>query len=189
MTAQSEARDGAWIAVQVRPGAERAVSRSLRTRGYVDFLPLYKPQQLWNIPSDTSVVPEKVLFPGYVFCRFIQAPAFRIVEIPGVVRLVGFNRKVAAIPDEEIDAISKVIASNTPRKPAPFFQQGEPVEVVNGPLAGVTGTLLRQKGSEWVVICVPLLKNAIAAEINLRDVRPLAADPVERALSRQRTRA
>lgn len=185
MAAILEAHDGAWIAVQVRPRFERAVSGSLQRRGYVEFLPTYTPL-FERTPARAD---GRVLFPGYVFCRYVRFPAFRIVEIPGVVRLVGFGNKVALIPDQEIEDIRKIVASGADSRVVPFIREGERIEVVNGPLKGVTGVLSRLKSRDCVVISVPLLSRSVAAEVNLRDVRPIARDPVEHALSQRRPAA
>jgi len=180
-----EAHDGAWIAVQVRPGFERAVSGSLQRRGYVEFLPTYKP--LYE--RTAARAGGRVLFPGYVFCRYVRFPAFRIVEIPGVVRLVGFGNKVALIPDQEIDDIRKIVASGADSRVIPFIREGEQIEVVSGPLKGVIGVLAWLKRTDCVVISVPLLSRSVAVEVSLRDVRPIARDPVEHALSQRRPAA
>ncbi len=172
MAVGCEAQDGSWIAVQVRPGIERTVSRSLQLRGYVDFLPSYPISH-----SKKSHEAGTVLFPGYVFCQYLRHPCFRIVEIPGVVRLVGFGNKVVAIPDEEIESIRHVVESNARSKPVPFFQTGQRVLVVNGPLSGVKGVLLRQERGPWVVVSIPLLNRAVAVEVRIDDVRPLLSDP------------
>jgi transcription antitermination factor NusG len=185
MVAIREAHEGAWVAVQVRAGFERPVSVALQTRGYVEFVPTYTPRYQRAAPRQGW----RVLFPGYVFCRYIRFPAFRIVEIPGVVRLVGFGNKVALIPDEEIEDIRKIVASDAATRVIPPIPEGGRIEVVNGPLKGVTGVLSRHKSKDWVVISVSLLSRSVAVEVNRGDVRPLAPEPVEQALSQRRPAA
>src|SRR5262245_35513265 len=87
-----------WVAVQVHAGAERSVSRSLAVRGYESFLPLCKTVAK---RSGCILVSDKPLFPSYVFCRYMPNPSFRIVEAPGVIRIVGIKNRPSPIPDEQ----------------------------------------------------------------------------------------
>jgi transcription antitermination factor NusG len=162
-----EAHNGSWIAVQVQPTRETAVDRSLRSRGYDTFLPLGE-------SGDETPVrrarPEKALFPGYVFCKFVSQPSSRIVEAPGVIRLVGFNNRIAAVPDEDIEAIRRVVSSSCERKPIELPELGREVRVVSGSLAGLAGHYMRHKRRDWLVLSVPLLSRFVAVEIDLSSV-------------------
>jgi len=100
--ATHELLDGEWIAVQARGGFEETVSEGLQQRGYGQFLPLYQQRRSRGI--QTQMV-DRPLFPGYVFCRYIRVPRYRILAAPGVIRLVGFGNGPISIPDVEIDAI------------------------------------------------------------------------------------
>ena len=102
---QRQMHNGAWIAIQVRCGSEAAVSKSLTVRGYTVFLPTCSGTET------NSKVRRRALFPGYLFCRYLCAPAPRIVEIPSVIRLVSEGQRAAAIPDAEIETIRRIVAS------------------------------------------------------------------------------
>jgi hypothetical protein len=52
-----------WFAFRVRPRHEKQVSISLREKGFVEFLPLYKSKRQW---ADRTKVVEMPLFPGYI---------------------------------------------------------------------------------------------------------------------------
>src|SRR5947209_14081888 len=115
-----------WIAVQVRPRAEKIVTQHLEHRGYDCFLPLRN-----GVP----------LFAGYVFCRFARSARGPLVTTPGVTRIVSFAGVPAVIDDDEIAAIQQALASGLPVTVA-TVQAGDAVSVVHGPLRGVRGTVL-----------------------------------------------
>jgi len=75
-------------AVQARGGFEETVSEGLQQRGYGQFLPCINSADL--VAFKTQMV-DRPLFPGYVFCRYIRVPRYRILAAPGVIRLVGFG--------------------------------------------------------------------------------------------------
>src|SRR5215467_15598312 len=55
-----------WFAVRTATGREKLVSMQLKSKGYEDFLPLYRSRRQW---SDRTKELELPLFPGYLFCR------------------------------------------------------------------------------------------------------------------------
>jgi hypothetical protein len=59
--------DNRWLAVQVRAGWEMRVARSMRRRGYEDFVPSYRQERSW---SDRTITLDIPIFTGYVFIRF-----------------------------------------------------------------------------------------------------------------------
>ena len=82
----------------VRSGFERAVAESLKLHGYAEFLPLCRPLPRFANGRRPNEEAGRVLSPGYVFARYRPWPAPRIVEIPGVSRLVSFDNRIAVIP-------------------------------------------------------------------------------------------
>src|SRR5690242_13176457 len=109
-----ELKDGDWIAVQVRCGSEKTVSEGLQQRGYEQFCPTYVRRRSRGVQMETV---QRPLFPGYVFCRYIRVPRYRILTTPGVIRMVGIGNRVVNIPDCEIDAIRRVVNSGLHSEP------------------------------------------------------------------------
>jgi transcription termination/antitermination protein NusG len=165
---------GRWIAIQVKAGMERLVAEGLRSRGYNEFLPCYQRRTIRR-----SEAREQVLFPGYVFCRYLACPRHRIVEIPGVVRLVGLPKLPIPIPDDEIDAIRRVVESGYYSEPWKCLRIGQPVRVLRGPLVGLRGVLVAVRKGARLIIAVSLLKRAVAAEVDAADTEPIDLLPPE----------
>jgi len=176
-------REGSWIAVQVRSGCEHAVQSGLQQTGYEEFLPTAVVRQSRR---GTVRRVRSALFPGYIFCRYIRYPRFRIVEIPGVIRLVGIGKTPLAIPETEIESIRRVVDSGVFAEPWDHIQTGQTVVVKNGPLKGLRGTFMRRSQTERLIVGVQLLGRAVAVEVNSNDVRPVkspVSEPADLALS------
>lgn len=152
-----------WYAVRTRSNFERTASAVLEGKGYVQYLPLYRLKKRW---SDRIVATELPLFPGYVFCRFDPRQRVPILSTPGVFAIVGFGTEATPIPDEEIDAIERVLQSGLAAGPCPFIREGQRIRIKQGPLQNVEGILLKKK-SEWrMVVSVPMLQRSVCVEID-----------------------
>ena len=158
-----------WFAIAVKPRYEKAVARALRGKNLEEFLPLYREDRAW---SDRVKAVEFPLFTGYVFCRFGSADRFAVLSTPGVTAILGAGAIYAPIPDDEIAAIRKVVNSRVRARPWPYIAPGQMVSIESGPLAGIRGTVLRNKGETCVVVSVELLQRSIAAEVDRGAVQP-----------------
>jgi len=63
--------------------------------------------------------------------------------------------------------------SGAQAQPYPYLAAGEMVQIDCGPLQGLTGIIVRLKGSERLVVSVSLLMRSVAVEIDQNSVRPL----------------
>lgn len=155
-----------WFALTVKPRHEKAAARNLSTKGWEEFLPLYRARRSW---SDRIRVVELPLFPCYVFCRFDPADRFRVLNTPSVASIVRFNNMPAPVDDAAIDSIRTMIRSGLPVQPLAGLRGGRTVRIESGVLRGLQGTLAREKGLWRAVVNVELLHCCVAVEID-RDV-------------------
>jgi transcription antitermination factor NusG len=112
-------------------------------------------------------------FPGYCFARFNSRESLPILKCSGVVSIVAFDGVIAPVPDQEIDAIRKLIASDLQYDPCPLIREGMTVEVVHGPLKGVTGKLLRKGSQARLILSVDLIGQAVCVEVDAADVKAI----------------
>jgi transcription antitermination factor NusG len=175
-----------WFALQVRGRQEVNISENLGSNGYEWFLPLYKSSKRW---SDRIKQVDSPLFPGYVFCRFNPMDRLPILKIPGVIQIVGFNRQLVAVDEEEIRAIQALVASGIPNHPCPYLEVGDKVRIESGPLRGLEGLLVEFQGNHQLVLSVTLLQRSVAVKIDsasVTSVRTTMAPRAERTLSEPR---
>src|SRR6266852_648768 len=159
-----------WYAITVKHQHEQTVQFALTFKGFAALAPTYRARRRW---SDRVLELDLPLFAGYVFCRFPFAERAKVLDTPGVAKVVEFGGNAAEISAEEITAIQTAMASKLPVRPWPYLKPGDRVCVERGPLQGVKGTLLREKGSFQLVIAVELLQRSIAVELEPDMVVPL----------------
>lgn len=157
-----------WYAAYTRAQHEKRVADQLAAREVEHFLPLYVTVRHWK---DRRVQLHLPLFPGYVFVRLALRERLRVLELPGVVRLVGFNGLPAALPDEEIETMRIGLSRLLRTEPYPYLKVGRRVRIVGGPLVGLEGILLRKKGSLRVVVSLDLIQRSIGVDVEAADIK------------------
>jgi transcription antitermination factor NusG len=96
-----------------------------------------------------------------------------MLQVPGVVRLVGFNSAPTPVPDEEIEALRNGLALKVGTTPHPYVTVGRRVKIAFGPLAGLRGILVRNKNDFRVIVSIELIMRSIAVEVDMADVEAI----------------
>src|SRR5258708_33481472 len=150
-----------WFAAYTCANHEKRVVEHFEARAVEHFLPLYASVRRWK---DRRVQLELPLFPGYVFVRIAVGARLRVLEVPGVVRLVGFNGETYPLSDGEIESLRKGIMNGSRIEPHPYLSVGARVRIKSGPLAGVEGSLVREKNADRAVLSPDLIARSAAVE-------------------------
>ena len=159
-----------WYAVRTRSRHEKLVRDRLAGLGVEHLLPTVMRLSQWK---DRKKEIEAPLFSGYCFARFGWPDRLAVQTVSGVVGLVGGGQRPEPIPDEEIDALKLLMASELPYDAHPYLREGMMVEVRRGPLEGVRGILLRKAKRHRLVISIHLIQQAAAVEIDDSEVVPV----------------
>jgi transcription antitermination factor NusG len=159
-----------WYAAYTCANHEKKAAAEISLRGVESFLPLYHAIRNW---SDRRVELEMPLFPGYVFVHLALPDRSKVLQVPGVVRLVGFGGLPAALPDEQIEILRAGLNRRLRAQPHPYLTAGRRVRVKSGPMAGIQGILLRRKGKFRVVVSIVLIQRAVAVDVDSSDVEVL----------------
>ncbi|MGB2677798.1 MAG: UpxY family transcription antiterminator [Candidatus Acidiferrum sp.] len=168
LSALSEAES--WYAIQSCARHEKCIATELERRGVEHFLPLYRSARQWR---DRRVLLDLPLFPGYLFVRLALKEKLKVLQVRGVVRLVGFSGQPYPLPPEEIDALRAGILHGLSVQPHPFLTVGCRVRVMRGPLAGFEGILLRKKKVYRVVLSLSLIAQSATVEVSATDVQSI----------------
>lgn len=158
-----------WYAVSTRSRHEKMVRDRLLGIGVEPFLPLTRKLNQW---SDRKVWTLSPLFSGYCFARFSLSNSHTVLQMPGVVRIVG-SVMPEVIPDEELAVMMKMAECERSMEPHSYFSVGEWVEVVRGPLAGLRGQLLRKANHNCLLLRVHLIQQAATVHIDISEVVPV----------------
>ena len=146
---------------KIEPG--KLVAAILDSKGYEQYLPLYRRRRRW---SDRVVTTEVPLFPGYVFCRFDIQRRSPVISTLGVVSIIGFGSAPEPIPDAEIEAIERVLQLVPALSRTRFSMSGQRVRIIQGALKDVEGILLRKKSDLRLVVSVSILQRSVSVEID-----------------------
>jgi transcription antitermination factor NusG len=146
---------------------EKRVVEQLGIRGIEHFLPLYASVRRWK---DRRVELELPLFPGYVFVHMPLRERLRVLQVPGVARLVGFGGLPAELPAEEMAGLRAGLSRGARAQPHPFLTIGRRVRVKNGPLAGLEGILVKKKKQARLVVSVELIQRSVAVDVDEADL-------------------
>jgi transcription antitermination factor NusG len=152
-----------WYALHVRPKYERVVANALTSKGLDCFLPVHRVQKRW---SDRLHQSEEPLFPCYLFGRIDPLRRLPILVTPGVISIVSYGTEPARIDEGEMEAIQTIAQSQVLAEPWPYLQAGDTVCIEKGPLAGLSGILVRAKSSCRLVVSISLIQRSIAAEVD-----------------------
>lgn len=164
-TAESaSAPEHPWFALVVRSRHEKSVKTILEAKGYRTALPLVR--CIYTRCSGSSWESHKPLIAGYVFVAQDRENPFHIVTTPGVVQIVSFGGGPGAIPEAEIEALERVASSGLPVSSCGYIRIGETVELIQGPLRGVRGIVLRHAKTTRLVVSIDLLQRSMAVEID-----------------------
>src|SRR5580765_184332 len=159
-----------WYAGYTASRHEKRVAEHFAQRGVEHFLPLYETIHRWNNGRHRVHLP---LFPGYIFVRIALKDRLRVIEVPGFVRLVGFNSLPCPLPEVDINRMKEALNKGVLAEPYPYLTVGTRVEIRNGPMQGMTGILLRRQNKCRVVISVDLIMRSMAVEVEASDVVPI----------------
>ena len=160
-----------WYAAYTSANHEKRVAQQLEWRSVEHFLPVYESVRRWK---DRRVRLQLPLFPGYVFVRLALRDRLRVLAVPGVARLVGFNGHPTPVPAGDIEAIRGSLAVNREVQPHPYVRCGQRVRVLSGPLAGFSGIVVRQKNRARFVVSFDVLERSVAVEMDDSDLHAVA---------------
>jgi transcription antitermination factor NusG len=156
-----------WFAVWTRSQCEAKVEEALRRKSFEVLLPRVR------VPSrrrDRRLVLEQPLFPGYLFLRFSPARE-KYVDVAGtdgVVRILGERwDALTAVPDDQVDAVRRVVTDAAGARPLPWVKVGNRVRLMTGPLAGLEGLVQGwHAGRATFVVSVDLLRRSVGVEVD-----------------------
>jgi transcription antitermination factor NusG len=158
-----------WFAIRTLSRHEKIVRDQLARRNIEHLLPTVKRLSQW---SDRKKEVEVPLFPGYCFARLRWEDRLPVLQSQGVMSFVGTAARAEAIPDEEIESLRKALLNSSTFVCHPYLKEGMLVEVIQGPLRGVKGHLVREARCARLVLSITLIQRSLSIEIDADSVAP-----------------
>jgi len=162
-----------WYAVHTSSRHEEKVLSRLQGKEISVFLPK---MEVWSSRKDRKKRIKVPLFRGYLFVQVYldKYTWLHILKTPGVARIVGNQNEPVPIPDEQIGSIRILLENDVMLSPVPYLHIGQRVRIVNGPLSGVEGILVKSTPAKnKLVVSVDLLQRSLCVELSTIDVEPI----------------
>jgi transcription antitermination factor NusG len=152
-----------WFAVYVNVKHERKVVQKLQEKGLEAYSPVVKKLQQW---SDRKKWVEFPMLSGYVFVKIELIDKEKVLNCPGVFAFIKFNGVEAKIRDSEILILRSIEASgyDVTQEPAEA-KLNDLVEIMQGSLKGLTGTIVRIQNAEYMELALEGLNQTIRVKV------------------------
>jgi len=158
-----------WIAVYTKSRHEKVVIQELEKKNIEAYCPILKERRQW---SDRKRWVEFPLFRSYVFVKIELKNSLYILQTMGVHHIIKFQGNISTIPDGIIQNIKSMIHGGFTVEQVEYFVKGDEVKVVDGPLKGMEGIVIKIKNENKLVLKVAAIQQAIAVQIHPGYLKP-----------------
>lgn len=136
-----EPADLRWRVVRARPKGEHLAAQHLRAAGYEAFSPRVRHQKK---TTRGRIWFTEAMFPGYLFCRYSVRENLRhVISTPFVSSALTFMHDAGAVADELITDLRAEFDEKETLTVHTEIQPGENVDIVDGPMRGLTATVAK----------------------------------------------
>ena len=164
----------AWYAVYAQVRHESKVYSRLLAKSFDCLLPQ---MERWSKRRDRRKKIQGPIFPGYLFVRasLDNYEQLKILQTPGVVRIVCSEDGPLPVPDSQMSSLITLLNNASVLTIHPYLHEGMRVKIVNGPLYGCEGILVRKKHEKSrLVVAIDIIQQAVSVELNEDDVEPVS---------------
>ncbi|SDB81084.1 UpxY family transcription antiterminator [Williamwhitmania taraxaci] len=171
MTAEIKKETVRWYALYTKSRNEKKVHERLTEHGYESFLPMHKVVRQW---SDRKKVVEVPLINSYVFVRMVLSQRFAVLQDPGAVCFINFEKLPAPVADKDIAYLKCILEEDIEVEVVETpLSKGEKVKVNAGQLMGLEGELVDHKGGQRVVVRIENIPFSLVVTVPLEFVERL----------------
>ena len=165
-----------WYAIYVNVKHEKKVVQKLTEQRIESYSPMVKKLQQW---SDRKKWVEFPMISGYVFVKIEFIEKEKVLFNPAVFGFVKFEGKEAIINEHEINILKSIeLTGFDVTQESDYIQLHDEVEIDQGQLKGLIGTVIKIQNEEYVQIELKSLKQSIKVKVpkyilKLRKALPL----------------
>ncbi len=161
-----------WYLLYTNPRAEKKTETELRFMGFEVYLPLHKTLRQW---SDRKKMVEVPLFNSYLFVYTeLEKYYYQILNVPGIVKFVNFEKKPAIVDPREIELIRLMLGNIEELENVTAGEPIEPgaeIEIIAGPLIGTKGKMIEHKGKNKILIELNSIQQSLAVTMPVEFLR------------------
>ncbi|HEV3448661.1 MAG TPA: transcription termination/antitermination NusG family protein [Gemmataceae bacterium] len=162
-----------WWVLHTKPRTEKSLARKCLQSATPFFLPQYERRWRSQGRMRTAHLP---LFPGYLFLFGDEQSRLKALKTNLVVNCLTVADQSQL--NSDLMRLYRLITSGAPLTPEERLSPGMWVEITNGPLAGLTGQIIRRGGNARFVVEVQFIQRGVSAELEGWTIQPI--DPPHR---------
>lgn len=158
----------AWYALQYKPTQGDRALEHLQNQDIDCFYPKITVETIKAGKRRRKLEP---LFPGYLFVNLDQADPIwsKLRSTRGVMRVVSFANKPAAIADEVIHHIMESLHTVAEQG---GIKSGQAVELSDGPFQGLNAIFKAYDGQERAIVLISFMQKQQAVRVPVSAIRP-----------------
>jgi len=142
--------EAAWYCLRTQIKRESLAAAALRELGDIEVVcPRLRYRKVTRRGKIWWVEP---LFPGYLLARFVLSDLERAVNYAkGVSRILKFGEHIPTVPGRFVDDLRRELAQEDDKELItlePVAEPGDEVELAEGPLQGLSGTVIEVRPAE-----------------------------------------
>jgi transcription antitermination factor NusG len=153
-----------WYPVYTNPRAEKKACEQLAKKSIEVYLPLKKTLKQW---SDRKKWVKEPLISSYLFVYIKVNEMTEVLATPGISRFIYFSGKVATIPEQQIEQIKRLLETDSRfSTTTKQFEKGQMVQVIAGPLKGLTGELIEYQSEKRILLRLGPVGESLLVQIS-----------------------
>lgn len=162
-----------WYVVRSKPKQEQRAKLNLENQGITTFLPML---DIEKIKRGKKTLATEPLFPGYLFIEVddFTASFHKVRNTFGVSKLLMFGEQPATLSQAQIDAMSELNEAKEKAQKYALPQQGEEVEITEGPFKGFLAKVVKLDGEERCIVLLNWLQQEVEATLEHTQIKRLS---------------
>ena len=165
-----------WYAIYTKPRHEKKVDLALREKLFETYLPMLTQTRKWKDRKKSVDLP---LFSSYLFVNFDYKLRFNLLDTPGIVKIINFSGEPAEIPEWQIESLKRILEFPETLRPERHFTPGQIVEIIDGPMRGLRGTIVKSKKKDRLVLTIDGIMQSVSVLVDRSAVKRILENPSE----------
>lgn len=152
-----------WYVLYTRTNFEMKVNLGIMAQEVESYLPMQTIWKKWSDRRKRLFVP---LFPNYVFVKMRLLEKSKVLSVPGVIKMISFDRKPIAVSEEDLEKVRRLVDSNRDLAVEVERYVGMKVRVVSGVFSGLEGEIIRVSNRVRLLVKLSTINQALSVEID-----------------------
>ncbi len=156
-----------WYALQHKPAQGDRALAHLQNQNIACFYPKVSVEKIKNGKRTRKLEP---LFPGYLFVNLEQTDPMwaKLRSTRGVIRVVAFANKPAAIPDNVIQHVRNSLGTVSEQG---GIKPGQSVQLNEGPFEGINAIFQSYDGEERAIVLISFMQKQQRVKVPVGAIR------------------